>query len=75
MSETAEVFWMVWRENSHAPTYRHFSKQSAVDEAERLARECAGQTFFVLKTTAAMRAELPAVSRIEIVPREDDIPF
>lgn len=68
-----EVFWMVWRENGGAPTYRHFSKEGAVNEAGRLALQCPGEVFFVLKSTAAVAADIPLIKRVKLV--RDPIPF
>jgi hypothetical protein len=45
----AEKFWMVWNPSGRAPTYRHPTKASALDEARRLAESNVGQHFFVLK--------------------------
>ena len=44
-----ETFWMVI---GSEPTFRHQSKKSACDEAERLARTYAGSTFVVLESIA-----------------------
>lgn len=41
-------FWMVWAERGRCPTYKHETRASAEDEAERLAREHSG-TFHVLE--------------------------
>lgn len=75
MSEVTErfCFWMVWRHNGNTPTYQHQDKASAVLEAQRLAKNNPGETFFVLKTTAAFVADLQPVKELKIV--KDDIPF
>lgn len=45
-------FFLVWSPSgSTPPTFKHQSRQSAVVEAERLARANRGQKFFVLATT------------------------
>ena len=56
-------FWMVWRENSPTTRHRHLTKREAEDEAERLAQIHPGETFYVLKTVAAMSANHPPVER------------
>lgn len=52
-------FWMVWRENGGIPTYRHFSKDDAEKEASRLALQCPGVVFFVLR----LQEPSPPISR------------
>ena len=42
-------FWMVWRQGSGAPTFRHDSEDAATREAERLATINRGEQFFVLE--------------------------
>ena len=66
-------FWMVWRENSPTTRYMHGSKQSAVAEANRLARLNPEECFFVLKATHGVVASSPEVSTIRFI--SDDIPF
>ncbi len=65
-------FWMVLRSGGNSPTFRHPSKEAAIQEAERLATSAPGETFYVLKTTAALRAT-SNIERLKITP--DDIPF
>jgi len=66
-------FWMVWREEGGGPTYRHWSKQSALDEATRLAKLTPGEVFFVLKATAGLKANEPDIQRVKF--EIDPIPF
>lgn len=47
------TFWMVWNPEGRAPTYKHTAFDSAVQEAERLARENPGQVFVVLSSVCA----------------------
>lgn len=46
-----QPFWMVWNPQGRAPTVRHLSNNAAIAEAERLARQCPSQQFFVLIAT------------------------
>ena len=48
MDSDAE-FYVVWNPNGGNPTMRHGALSSAINEAERLARQCGGQKFYVLK--------------------------
>jgi len=49
MNEKSNIpFWLVWRDGGWAPQYKHDSRKSAENEAERLARENPGQDFYVL---------------------------
>lgn len=72
-------FWVVWNPEGRSPTYRHFTKKSAQDEAERLANQCPGQTFTVLAAVDAYRAEVSPAKAVKIArpkPEADDgIPF
>lgn len=42
-------FWLVWNVGGGAPTHKHDTEQSAIYEAERLARANPGQQFAVLE--------------------------
>lgn len=42
-------FWMVYGLHKAAPTMRHKTRPSAVQEASRLARKSPGDSFFVLE--------------------------
>lgn len=66
-------FWMVWHEEGDSPRCRHQSKQAAMDEATRLAKQAPGEVFFVLKATAGVRAKEPDVERVRF--ETDPIPF
>lgn len=69
-------FWMVWREGSPHTRFRHGLKISAEREAERLAAECPGEVFYVLKAVSAVVAEKPEppkIERFKLV--HDPIPF
>ncbi len=50
------VFWVIWNERANAPTVKHWSYQSAKNEAERLARCNPGQEFHVLKSFATCKS-------------------
>lgn len=67
-------FWMVWNWNAGGfpPRCKHDTRQSAEIEAERLARECRGNTFVVLEAVCARRAD--DLIRIDF-DHDSDIPF
>ena len=70
------AFWMVWNVNGSAPTYKHASHTSALNEAERLARLYPGQTFAVLQATDLRH--VGPMDRVELkphVPNPNEIPF
>ena len=50
-------FWLVWNADGKNPTYKHQSEESAVKEAERLARQAPGSTFVVLESVCARRVD------------------
>lgn len=66
-------FWMVWCEDGGSLRVKHYNKQLAVAEAERLAKLNPGQVFFVLKATAGVRAKEPDIDRVKF--EFDPIPF
>lgn len=69
---TYAPFWFVWNPDGRSPQYKHQSEKSAIEEAERLARQNGGQTFVVLQSICARRTD--DMLRIEM--REDsEIPF
>lgn len=69
---TYAPFWFVWNPDGRNPQARHMSEQSAVNEAERLARLNPGETFVVLESVCARRVD--SMLRIEM--RSDcEIPF
>lgn len=56
--QTEKTFWLVWSPTgARPPKHRHLSEQSAITEAERLARAHRGQLFVVLEATAARRVD------------------
>lgn len=48
-----DTFWVVWQENGGVPTRKHATPRDASNEAERLARKCPGERFFVLCSIAS----------------------
>ena len=67
-------FWMVWREGTPSTRHRHYSRSEATREAERLAKNCPGETLYVMKSVEAMTSESQPVKRVKLV-KCDDIPF
>lgn len=56
-------FWMVWREGSSQPKYKHDTKQSAEKEAERLSRQNPGERFYVLKAKSVYQSKVSQPER------------
>ena len=50
-----EGFWMVWNPQRSAPRMKHFTRDSAINEAKRLARENPGEEFVVLQSVGSAR--------------------
>lgn len=73
MTENPETFYIVWNpKGPHAPRQKHPAASIAEAEAERLAIEYPGQTFFVMQATMSARTTKP----IEVVRFDtDNIPF
>lgn len=67
-------FWLVWRSGGSAPTYKHFTKEAAENEAGRLAGNEPGAVFFVVKAVSGFQADIPAINTVKLI-KADDIPF
>lgn len=65
-----EAFWMVWSPEGNAPTAKHNSSHSAINEAERLARKCPSKRFYVLVATDMRTTD--SMQRVRLV---DELPF
>ena len=65
---SANRFWMVYSPSGRAPVYRHKSRESAEQEAKRLARENPQLSFFVLKAVTGFTAPEPTPYTIRIDP-------
>lgn len=48
VTETKPPFWLVWNPMGRIPRFQHETYQSARAEADRLARSCPGQHFYIL---------------------------
>lgn len=74
-------FWMVYGLHQGAPTARHKTEVSAINEAKRLARMNPDVEFFVLETTHHVVKRDVDVSQISASggffrrDPDDDIPF
>ena len=69
---TQKGFWMVWCPDGFPPSYKHPTVDSAIVEAERLARANRGKSFVVLQAIYALRSD--DLIRINLDP-DSDIPF
>jgi hypothetical protein len=68
-----QMFWLVWcPTGSKPPSHRHASEQSAIAEAERLARCAPNAKFYVLKATEVRYID--AMKRVILIDRDDDQP-
>lgn len=56
---TANHFWLVWRENDRNPTFVHKTKESAVEEAKRLAVKHPGSAFYIMQSLFGLKAIIP----------------
>ncbi|HEX6022538.1 MAG TPA: hypothetical protein VFZ00_11125 [Solirubrobacter sp.] len=51
-----DVFWIVWCPNGkQPPKARHRTRDAAIKEAFRLARQAPGEEFFVMETCGVAR--------------------
>jgi hypothetical protein len=65
--------WLVWNPEAGFPTCRHYSKEAAVKEAERLAELNRGQQFFVMGALGVAKVHKPSIYRA--FERDDQVPF
>lgn len=59
-------FWMVYGLDRGAPRHRHWSKESAQNEAKRLASQTPGVTFVVLAAVDAFKAQIAPVETVKL---------
>ena len=80
-TESISKFWMIYGVYQRSPNYMHKTKESALQEAQRLSQINPGVMFVVLESVDAFLAHTPKVQQVEIgAPQkvelsEDDIPF
>lgn len=63
-------FWLVWNPEGNSPRFKHDSKMSAINEAERLAVYHPGKRFYVAHVGGYF-----VTGAVQYVPLEDEIPF
>ena len=68
-------FWVIWMEGGGPPTFQHWSEESAVREAERLAVEHKGRRLFVLESVAMCEHKDVRWSQPSDVSSSDEVPF
>lgn len=67
-------FWMVYRTGDNSPTYRHYTKEGAQQEAVRLAEKCPGELFVVLAAVGACKSEITPVQQVKVRrPTRDEV--
>lgn len=79
MTDTVAKFWMVYGLKRGTPSYKHYSKADARQEAERLSRSAPGEMFVVLAAVDAVVSPIldPQTVKLTKPKREEDdgIPF
>lgn len=65
-----ETLYLVWNPNTGYPKFRHSSRESAIQEAKRLAGNHPGQPFYVLEAIGCAVMQEP-VQWLEA----EEIPF
>lgn len=71
-----QTFWLVWCPTGVTPpSFRHTSEQSAIEEAERLARCAPNAKFYVMRATEVRYID--AMKRIILLDHNEvhEIPF
>jgi len=70
-----DKFWMLYVEGGQSPTHKHFDKNAAKIEAERLAR-ISNERVHVLESVASVKKnDLEWEGSPSRSPESDDIPF
>ena len=59
-----KTFWMLYAEGKSSPTLRHFSYESALNEATRLAQEL-GTPVYILRAVEVARLKTVEVGLLE----------
>lgn len=70
MDDLFTPFYLIWNPNAASPTFRHYTKESAIQEARRLATKTPGATFYILEAQLAAKKPDP-VKIYEL----DGVPF
>jgi len=74
VNQPEKCFWLVWcPTGSKTPSFRHQTYQSAVQEAERLAR-CSGNAEFYVLRAETMR-KVDNMQRVDFAHPDSEIPF
>lgn len=64
--EPIAKFWMVLREGGNHPTFRHYTKEAARQEATRLADQNPGYLFYVLAVVDARKTAIGPVEPVSL---------
>lgn len=76
MNDQIIKFWMVLRDGTSYTSYRHCSKESAINEAKRLSLLAPENMFYVLELTNAYIEPAKEPKEIEVIDHPDsDLPF
>lgn len=70
-NESKSSFWCVYRDGGGAPTKRHTTEKEALKEAERLAENNPGATFYVLQSVS----ESFRPPKVVTIRHLEDVPF
>ena len=65
-------FWIVWNPEGGPPRFRHDTKKSAEEEADRLAINYPGHTFIVMEAVCSKKKIQPVET---VVFKDNDDPF
>lgn len=68
-------FWVVWNPEGNVPFVRHQSRDIAQGEAERLARNNPGQSFYVLASLSVSRKSDVETTHFDVMELIDEVPF
>lgn len=66
INEPILKFWMVYGLERGRPTYKHPTKESAQNEAKRLASQFPGELFVVLAAVDAFKVQVAPVEAVKL---------
>lgn len=71
-------FWMIYMDAGHPPTFKHDTKQSALDEAKRLALNFPSRNIYILEALVLVKNNQITIEKLKtgsFVKDCSDIPF
>lgn len=62
----ADGFWMVWREGGQRPRFKHYTRDEAKVEAQRVAEKHPNCNVYILQTCDVVAAKAPEQPELHV---------